>query len=46
MYLRSFLEDLLANETYTLCWKYKIHKFYFGYKHKIHEFTIPRSCNF
>jgi len=26
--------------------KYKIQKFYFGYKHKIHEFTNPRTCNF
>jgi hypothetical protein len=23
-----------------VCWKYKIQKFYFAYKHKIHEFVI------
>ena len=26
-----------ATQWNLLCWKYKIHKFYFGYKHKIHE---------
>jgi hypothetical protein len=44
MYL-SFLEDLLANETYILCWKYKIHKFYFGYKHKIINVVFTISAN-
>jgi hypothetical protein len=28
-----------------LCWKYKIHEFYFGRKHKTHESTIPRTCS-
>jgi hypothetical protein len=28
-----------------LCWKYKIHKFFFGPKHKNHESTIPRTCS-
>ena len=41
----SLLKDLLPNETYVLCWKYKINKFYFGYKHKIHEITNPRTYN-
>ena len=31
----KFLEDFLPNETYILCWKYKIHKFIFNQTTKI-----------
>ena len=34
------LSRRFATQWNLLCWKYKIHKFYFAYKHKIHEFVI------
>jgi len=41
------LSRRIATQWNLLYWKYKVHNFFlFGYKHKIHEITNPRTCNF